>query len=138
MAMKPKNMGHNPRLKASFLEVVDNQLKANDPPETRQTLDRLIAQGISQEDAKTYRLSGLGGHDMESVVKVVPQDDFQLLVTFNTGETRLFDARPYLEKGVFTRLKNWSFSSRLLSPLIRSASRVTWILPRKICTTVPF
>lgn len=54
MAMKPKNMGHNPRLKASFLEVVDNQLNANDPPETRQTLDRLIAQGISQEDAKIY------------------------------------------------------------------------------------
>jgi len=44
----------NPRLKASFLEVVDNQLKANDPQETRQTLDRLIAQGISQEDAKIY------------------------------------------------------------------------------------
>lgn len=42
---------------------------------------------------------------MESVIKVVPQDDFQLLVTFDTGETRLFDARPYLEKGVFTRLK---------------------------------
>jgi predicted nucleic-acid-binding protein len=37
-----------------FLDVVDNQLKANDPPETRQTLDRLIAQGISQEDAKIY------------------------------------------------------------------------------------
>jgi len=44
----------NPRLKASFLEVVDNQLKANDPQETRQTLDRLIAQGISQDDAKIY------------------------------------------------------------------------------------
>lgn len=29
-------------------------MKANDPPETRQTLDRLIAQGISQEDAKSY------------------------------------------------------------------------------------
>lgn len=39
----------NPRLKASFLEVVDNQLRANDPPETRQTLDRLIAEGISRE-----------------------------------------------------------------------------------------
>ena len=44
----------NPRLKASFLEVVDNQLKANDHQETVQTLDRLIAQGISQDDAKIY------------------------------------------------------------------------------------
>jgi predicted nucleic-acid-binding protein len=54
MTMKPTHEEHNPRLKASFLEVVDNQLKANDPPETKQTLDRLIAQGISGEDAKIY------------------------------------------------------------------------------------
>jgi spore coat protein CotF len=44
----------NPRLKASFLEVVENQLKANDPPETKQTLDRLIAQGISRDDSIIY------------------------------------------------------------------------------------
>jgi hypothetical protein len=43
---------------------------------------------------------------METVINVVPKDDFQMLVTFSTGETKLFDARPYLEKGVFTRLKN--------------------------------
>lgn len=43
---------------------------------------------------------------MESVTKVVAQDDYKLLVTFNTGETKLFDAWPYLEKGVFTRLKD--------------------------------
>ena len=44
----------NPRLKSAFMGIVDNQLKANDPPETKQTLDRLIAQGISREDAKIY------------------------------------------------------------------------------------
>ena len=54
MAMKSQNEKSNPRLKAAFLEVVDNQLNANDPPETRQTLDRLIAQGISREDAMNY------------------------------------------------------------------------------------
>ncbi len=42
---------------------------------------------------------------MESVIKVIPKDDFSLLVTFNNGETKLFDARPYLEKGIFTKLK---------------------------------
>ncbi len=42
---------------------------------------------------------------MESVTKVITQDDYHLLITFCTGETKLFDARPYLEKGVFTRLK---------------------------------
>ena len=44
----------NPRLKAAFLEVVDNQIKDNDPPETRETLGRLKAQGISEQDARLY------------------------------------------------------------------------------------
>jgi len=45
---------HNPHLKAAFLETVDNQLADNDPPETKETLDRLITQGMSEEDAKIY------------------------------------------------------------------------------------
>ncbi len=49
-----QNQGHNPRLKATFLEIVDNQLRDYDPPETRHTFERLIAQGISEEDAKIY------------------------------------------------------------------------------------
>lgn len=44
----------NPHLKAAFMEVVDNQLRDNDPPETRETYNRLIAQGISNEDARIY------------------------------------------------------------------------------------
>jgi hypothetical protein len=45
-------MEGNPYLKSAILEVVDNQLEANDPPETRQTFDRLISEGHSEEDAK--------------------------------------------------------------------------------------
>lgn len=45
-------MEENPHLKSAILEVVDNQLKANDPPETRQTFDRLISEGYSEEEAK--------------------------------------------------------------------------------------
>lgn len=44
----------NPHLKAAFMEVVDNQLRDNDPPETRETLNRLISQGTSEQDAKIY------------------------------------------------------------------------------------
>jgi hypothetical protein len=44
----------NPYLTAAFMEVVDNQIASNDPPETRQTLDRLISEGISEEDARMY------------------------------------------------------------------------------------
>lgn len=43
---------------------------------------------------------------MESIICVRAQDNFHLELKFNTGETRLFDARPYLEKGVFQRLKD--------------------------------
>jgi len=45
---------HDPHLKAVFLEIVENQLADNNPPETRETLDRLIARGISEDDSKRY------------------------------------------------------------------------------------
>lgn len=43
---------------------------------------------------------------MESVTHVVPREDFFLEIWFNTGDYRLFDARPYLNRGVFTRLQD--------------------------------
>lgn len=50
-------MKEKPYLKSAILEVVENQLQANDPPETRQTFDRLISEGYSEEDSK--KLIGL-------------------------------------------------------------------------------
>jgi uncharacterized protein DUF2442 len=43
---------------------------------------------------------------MESVTQVYARDDFSLELVFSTGETRIFDARPYLDRGVFRRLKD--------------------------------
>jgi hypothetical protein len=43
---------------------------------------------------------------MESVISVHARDDFHLELRFNTGETRIFDARPYLDRGVFGQLKD--------------------------------
>lgn len=40
------------------------------------------------------------------VKSVKPQDDYQLLLTFENGERRVFDLKPYFEKPVFARLKN--------------------------------
>ncbi len=40
------------RLRASLFEVVENQLRDNDPPETRQTLERLVGEGFSAQEAK--------------------------------------------------------------------------------------
>lgn len=42
---------------------------------------------------------------MESVVQVKININFELELLFNTGELRLFDMKPYLSRGVFTRLK---------------------------------
>lgn len=44
----------NPILKAAILEVVENQINDNDPPETRATLARLVGEGISEDDARVY------------------------------------------------------------------------------------
>ncbi|WP_031386780.1 DUF2442 domain-containing protein [Desulfonatronum thiodismutans] len=43
---------------------------------------------------------------MEKVTQVYPLDDYKLKMQFNTGETRIFDARPYLQKGVFQQLQD--------------------------------
>lgn len=40
------------RAKAAILEVVDNQLKDNTPPETKQTYQRLLNQGFSNAEAR--------------------------------------------------------------------------------------
>lgn len=45
-------MKHNQRLKSAIIEVVDSQIELNDPPEIRQTLDRLIAEGFTEKEAK--------------------------------------------------------------------------------------
>ena len=39
-------------LRESILEVVENQMRDNQPPETRQTFDRLRRAGLSQGEAK--------------------------------------------------------------------------------------
>jgi len=41
----------NPRLKKAILQAVSNQLRINDPPETKETLDRLMAEGYSKQES---------------------------------------------------------------------------------------
>jgi len=42
----------NPELGRVVLEVVENQIRDNDPPETRQTVDRLRAEGYTSDEAR--------------------------------------------------------------------------------------
>jgi len=43
------------------------------------------------------------------VTEVVPNDNYELILTFNNGETRLFDAKQLLEMKVFAPLKSIEF-----------------------------
>ena len=47
-------MKSNQIVRAQILEVVENQLNSGEPPETRQTLERLQKLGISRKDAKIH------------------------------------------------------------------------------------
>ena len=40
----------NPRLREEMYKVVRNQIRQNDPPETKQTYDRLIKEGFPEEE----------------------------------------------------------------------------------------
>ncbi len=42
----------NPELGRAILEVVENQIRDNAPPETRQTVDRLLAEGYTADEAR--------------------------------------------------------------------------------------
>lgn len=59
---------------------------------------------------------------MESVLSVTPKENHLLELKFNTGEIRLFDATPYLEKGVFKKLKD----KRLFNQAYVAFDTVCW------------
>ena len=49
---------------------------------------------------------------MAKLFSVNPQDDYTLILVFDGGMQRLFDARPYLDKGIFTEPKDLSYFKR--------------------------
>ena len=50
--MTPQTPRDRPVLRAALMDVLDNQIRDNDPPETRATLERLLALGIDREEAR--------------------------------------------------------------------------------------
>ena len=42
----------NNKLKSKIIEIVDNQIKINDPKCTKETLERLVKVGISEKESK--------------------------------------------------------------------------------------
>jgi len=47
-----KTPKHNSRAHTAILEIVENQLRDHTPPETRQTFQRLLAEGHTTDEAK--------------------------------------------------------------------------------------
>ena len=46
---------------------------------------------------------------MIRITAVKALDGYQLELSFDNGETRLFDVRPYLDRGIFKELKDVSY-----------------------------
>ncbi len=43
-----------------------------------------------------------------AITEVKPEIDYMLLLTFDNGDKRVFDMKPYLDIGIFRELKNIS------------------------------
>jgi hypothetical protein len=42
------------------------------------------------------------------VKRIHPLDDYELELVFENGERRIFDMKPFLQRGVFVRLQNYA------------------------------
>ena len=43
---------------------------------------------------------------MREIIKVEALENYKLILTFDNGETKIKDMKPYLDKGIFTKLKD--------------------------------
>lgn len=57
-----EDYGYNPRLKRLIIEVVENQMKDDNPPITNITFDRLVAGGYTEQEAKEKIAAVVAGH----------------------------------------------------------------------------
>ncbi|MBR3133538.1 MAG: DUF2442 domain-containing protein [Clostridia bacterium] len=48
-------------------------------------------------------------YSMKKIVNVYPLDNYEILVEFEGGEKRIKDMKPYLNKGVFSKLNDKEF-----------------------------
>ncbi len=61
-------------VKNAFMEVVVNQLETNDPPETRATLDRLVAAGHTDNEAMQL-IAAVARNEMQAMLAAGRQFD---------------------------------------------------------------
>ncbi len=59
---------------------------------------------------------------MNRIKEVEAMEDYKILITFDNGEKRIKDMKPYLEKGVFKKLKD----EQVFKSVKISYGTVTW------------
>ena len=59
---------------AAMYEVVDNQLRDGEPPETKQTLERLLAEGHSRSEARRLIAAAVSSEIFEVLKHKRPYD----------------------------------------------------------------
>ena len=91
--MKRKPPKHDPILKAVYLEAVETQLRENNPPETRQTLDRLRSAGVSEKDAKILIGSVIAVETYEVVKSEKPFNHERFVRNLNRLPDQNFDEK---------------------------------------------
>ena len=76
----------------ALVEVVENQIQDNDPPETRITLDRLMSLGESRENAMRYIASVLSVEVFEALKNKTPYNEERYLTNLKNLPELPFDS----------------------------------------------
>lgn len=71
--------GISPALRKAFLGIVENQLRDNKPPETKATLERLMAEGHSRERAMELISAVVAVEVVDILHESRPYDDARYL-----------------------------------------------------------
>jgi hypothetical protein len=50
---------------------------------------------------------------VRKVIHAKPLANFELELTFNTNEVGIFDVKPYLDRGIFSQLKDISYFNQI-------------------------
>lgn len=69
---------------------------------------------------------------MIAISSVQPLDNYKLLLTFNTNESKVFDMNEYLDHGLFTQLK----SKELFDTVRISFDTIQWANGLDLCPEV--
>jgi hypothetical protein len=71
------------RARKAILEVVDNQLRDLNPPATKETFDRLVAEGFSQDEARRLIGCVVAGEIFGVVKSLRPYDRERYVTALN-------------------------------------------------------